>query len=225
MRYEDLAVGECYHVFTRGVEHCPIFLDEQDHRRFYEGMFLFNDTRSSVITHDAFRRYLDVSFGQYCDTRNRLVNIVSFCLMSNHYHLLLEQIAENGISRFLHRLNMGYVKYFNLRHSRTGVLFDGRFQAVLIQKESQLEHVPKYIHLNALDRAGLPWREGILSGWDKALHVLDNYPWSSHRVYVDGLQELPVVHQQIVTEFFPTGEEYIRSLKDWSGRYLPDFIV
>ena len=81
--------------------------------------------------------------------RQPLVSIISFCLIPNHFHSFLRQETDQGISKFLHRLSMGYTKYFNLRYSRTGHLFESAYKIVPVEQDAHFTHLSRYIHLNA----------------------------------------------------------------------------
>ena len=152
------------------------------------------------------------------EPRELLVRIISFCLMPNHFHMLLEPLVENGIPKFMHRFCMGYVKYFNKRYGRTGALFEGEFKAVLAKHDAQFEHLPRYIHLNALDLTDLKWRDGKVEDWNKALGFLEQYPWSSHGVYLGKPQPLQVAELGVMSQIFDTPDKYLRFLKGWTGR-------
>jgi len=79
---------------------------------------------------------------------DKLVNFVCYCLNPNHYHFILEQVAEKGVEKFMHRLSTGYTKYFNLKYKRSGVLFQGRYKAVHIDSNEYLLHLSAYVNLN-----------------------------------------------------------------------------
>lgn len=224
MRTVRFVNANFYHVFNRGVEKRVIFSDQVDFRRFYGSMYLFNDIDfsnpagfTSLRDEEMFERLLETSDKA---ARRRLVNIMSYCLLPNHFHMLLEQLAENGIPKFMHRLCMAYSRYFNKRYGRSGCLFEGTFKAVMIKRDDQLMHLPRYIHLNALDQTNLYWREGKIKDWEKAEAFLDNYPWSSHRVYKGLREPLPTIDLSIMRELFPTTDAYSLFLKEWSGRYI-----
>jgi len=103
-----------------------------------------------------------------------LVDIVSYCLMPNHFHFLLLQNKENGISKFMGDFQNSYVRYYNTRHDRVGPFFQGQFKAVRVQTEEQLLHLSRYIHLN-------PYSSSIIKSSDN----LENYEWSSYPEYLD----------------------------------------
>ncbi len=211
---EPFVSGDYYHVYNRGVDKRKVFLDYYDFERFYESMYLFNDEN---FVHPG-GRFVDrefllagheiLSFG-----RKPFVSILAFCLNDNHFHLLLQQILPDGISKFLHRLGMGYANYFNLKHGRKGRLWENSFKAKPIDFEEHLQLLPRYIHLNVLDRTSIDWRNNNEFDWTVAEKVLNNYPWSSHGVYIGRSPRLPVVDREAVQYWFSTPEVYLQYLK------------
>ena len=97
---------------------------------------------------------------------------------------MLSPVAENGISLFMKKLNMGYAKYFNERYKRTGALFQGKYKAIRVISDAHYLYLPLYIHLNPLDLTEPTWRSGALRNVDDALHYLESYRWSSHLDYL-----------------------------------------
>ncbi|MBU1032740.1 MAG: transposase [Patescibacteria group bacterium] len=224
MREILFAVGNFYHIYNHGIDQRKIFQDTADFRRFYASMFLFNN---SLYSHKGGRSPLSACKDLYLrlldENINRLplVNIVSYCLLPNHFHILLEQAEETGINKFMHRLGMGYAHYYNIRYERTGRLFEGPFQAKIVNNDAQFMHLPRYIHLNALDMTNLKWREGMISDWKEADSFLDNYEWSSHLVYKGMKEPLPVIERSQIKNKFPSVDNYVSFLRKWSGRYTP----
>lgn len=140
------ANGEFYHVFNRGVEKRTIFLDERDYQRFLCTLEYYRFKKPPIKFSLKNRPSI---FKQVRDDA-LLVEIISFCLMPNHIHLLVRQIDEEGITKFMSKVLNSYTKYFNTKHHRVGPLFQGAFKAKRIEKEQQLLHVSRYIHLNPL---------------------------------------------------------------------------
>ena len=142
-----------YHILSRGVDKRKIFLDDRDYLRGIHDLFEFNDIElSNNLTHFFQKNPKDVG-RPYIERKARklLVKVHAFCLMPNHYHFLLSEIAENGISLFMKKFNGGYAKYFNEKYKRDGVLFEGRYKRIIIKNEAHFIHLPYYIHLNPLD--------------------------------------------------------------------------
>jgi putative transposase len=181
---------ELFHVLNRGVDKRQIFLDQQDYARFVHDMFEFNDTAPAGSTYHTFvRGTLDLrSPDLTLSPRERLVDIHGWCLMKNHYHLLLSERKENGISQFLRKLNIGYAKYFNERHDRSGTLFQGRTKKILVRTLAHELHILHYVHLNPLDyrASARTWRAGRIADPKGALSYLEQYKWSSYSDYSGG---------------------------------------
>lgn len=114
-----------------------------------------------------------------------IIDIHGWCLMRNHYHLLISERIEGGMSLFLRKLNIGYANYFNERYERSGTLFQGRTKKVLIDTDPHYLYILHYIHLNPLDTlAGArEWRAGTLASVRTALEHLNAYRWSSYLDY------------------------------------------
>ena len=164
MRKLQFESGKLYHVYNRGTDGRPIFSDDSDYARFIHGLFVFNDTAS--VPHAFYQPLIDdlqsyeaeprnFSVGKYrtrpVSHRELIVKIHCFCLMRNHFHLLLEPIIDGGIPKFMQKLGTGYTMYFNARSERKGVLFQGAFKAVALEGEAHFIHLPYYIHANPLD--------------------------------------------------------------------------
>ena len=217
-----LIASEYYHVFNRGTKQEVIFHDRKDFQRFYESLYLFNNSnyRRSGSGSESEREERLASWPLYEAERKPYVKIISFALIPNHFHLYIQPIQEDGAAKFLHRIGMGYARYHNLRYGRSGHVFESAYKAVHISKEAHFQHIPRYIHLNALDFTHPNWREGTISDWNSAKRQLDLYPWTSHHAYLGKAQLLPIVDDQSISEFFPTPQEYEEYLRQWSGRYV-----
>ncbi|MBI4426013.1 MAG: transposase [Candidatus Kerfeldbacteria bacterium] len=229
MRIEELIDGHCYHVFIRGVNRSDIFLNDADRERFSQDLYLFNDQDYYHRGDPLGKEAVLASHPVIGDSRRPFVKILAYCLLTTHFHMILEQCVENGISRFMHKLLMGYAKYFNTRYSRTGPLFERPFRAKPIGTAAHFEHLPRYVHLNALDVLGVPWRGETGVDWGKAWPALLDYPWSSHRFYSGFSQEMNIVDEAAVQEIFPDVlsdyENYIKSWNPMMLSSLHDFLL
>jgi len=118
--------------------------------------------------------------------RQPLVDIHAWCLMDNHYHLLLSPRNDDirNISKFVKKLNMGYAKFFNEKYQRTGYLWQGRYKKVKIENDAQFLYIPYYIHLNPLDFKLKHWRLGEVHDLKKLQDILSKYRWSSYLDYI-----------------------------------------
>lgn len=222
---EKIVVNNVYHVLNRGVDKRKIFLDDGDRFRFIHDLFEFNDVnpinnvahRFKTTYNVIARRYVgnNSSNGGGRKPRKLLAEILAFCLMPNHYHLMLKAKSEDGITRFVKRLNMGYARYFNEKYKRSGALFEGRYKLVAVTKEAHFIHLPYYIHFNPLDIAAPEWRKRELKNYKRAVKFLENYRWSSHLDYL-GKKNFPsLTSRKFLLEFFGGTKEYGRRAKEW----------
>lgn len=151
MRKTLLVNSEYYHIFNRGTDRRTIFPNEEMFARFLQDMDEFNTTIPiGSIYENSFRkgRQLGNPVSKFGPQPKPLVAVVCYCLNPNHYHFILQQIEDRGIEKFMHRLGLGYTKYFNQRHERSGVLFQGPFRAIHIDSNEYLLHLSAYVNLN-----------------------------------------------------------------------------
>lgn len=151
MRKTIFANGEFYHIYNRGTEKRDIFLDENDFTRFKESIVEFNVVEPiGSLFENSFRKKNQFGGSTSKDVNEKLVNIIAYCLNPNHYHFILQQVAERGIEKFMQRLGTGYTMYFNNKNERSGALFQGKFKAIHIDSNIYLLHVSAYVNLNNL---------------------------------------------------------------------------
>ena len=139
------------HVLNRGADKRKIFMDDEDRFRFVHDLFEFNDEERVKVYSDTYSdlrgrgdlggRNIDFARSEKRE-RKLLVDIHAFVLMPNHYHLLLSERVENGISRFMQKVNAGYTKYFNCKNERVGVLLQGKYKSVSVDEEAHFIHLP-----------------------------------------------------------------------------------
>jgi putative transposase len=186
--------GEIYHIVTRGVEKRLIFEDKSDYYRGIFSLFEFNDDKHVIMRDRRRSRLYHKQLGQeqFSAIRNLIVEILAFCLMPNHIHLLLRQLKDNGISKFMSKFGAGYATYFNKKHSRTGHLFQGRFRAIRIQNNDQLKNAFVYVHTNPTGIIEPGWKEQGVKNPEEIIRFLENYKWSSYLDYI-GKKNFPSV--------------------------------
>ena len=173
MRNIDFAPGEYYHVFNRGNSKQKLFLDKRDYVRF---LFLLLYQQSHVPVYNisqAIDYFLkNNSYNVRQKQRiidERIVELVNFCIMPNHFHILVKECEENGITNYVHRFETGFSKYYNIRYRKSGHVFQGTFKAVHVESNEQLLHLSAYIHKNP---------EELMRGQRG-----DKYSWSTYRDY------------------------------------------
>jgi len=142
-RETTLNIGEIYHVYNRGVEKRIIFKEKKDYERFTSSLIVFNTEDSTGGLFEFERQKLEKP-----PQDKKLVNIIAYSLGKNHYHFILEQIKENGIAKFMHKVGMGYSKYFNHKYQRVGTLFQGNFKSIHVSTDEYLFYLSVYINLN-----------------------------------------------------------------------------
>lgn len=213
---------EIFHVFNRGVEKRDIFLDEEDYYRFIHDLFEFNNQNYSINNYRKFKNNINLS-NNFIDKSNKeqeprklLVKILVFCLMKNHYHLLIGVDNVKNLSVFMQKLNIGYAMYFNEKYNRNGTLFQGKYKKILVTNHPYFLYLIYYIHLNPLDYLMPDWREKKIKDYKEAFNFLKNYKWSSHLDYL-GIKNFPSVTQRdFLLKFFDNEKKY----KDYFLNYL-----
>ncbi len=161
-----LATEEYYHIYNRGVDKREIFTDRYDVDRFFRSMVAFNTVEpvGSLREVDLERK----NSGSTPVHEDPLVDIIAYCLNPNHFHLLLKQKADGGVSEFMKRLAGGYTWYFNNKYERSGTLLQGRFKSSHIDTNEYLLHVSVYVNLNfRVHKYRGEALENILSSWDE----------------------------------------------------------
>lgn len=201
-------------MLNRGVDKRTIFLDNRDRARFVHDLWEFNADNDAKNVGRNF---------PMSGLRNRssrpIIDLHSWCLMGNHYHLLLSERIEGGLTKFIRRLNVGYANYFNLRYRRTGTLFEGRTKKILIEREAHFLHILHYIHLNPLDFVpqARKWRNGAVGAPSRALDYLTAYRWSSYLDYCGKSNFPSVLTKDLFSRVFKDYEKelasYVESLK------------
>jgi len=150
-RKEALTTGYYYHIFTRSIAKFVVFNDIDEYERLYQLISLnrhaaFN-YRYSQFTRLTLRGQ-DEIINKVESQNDHIVDIVAYCFMPTHIHLVLKQTKDGGITKFMARILNGYSKYFNTKHKRTGPLWSGRFKSVMVSHDEQLLHLTRYLHLN-----------------------------------------------------------------------------
>lgn len=198
-RLTPLVNGEIYHIFNRGIDLRPTFTDKNEHFRAIKTINYYRFAELPV----KYSRFLTISIDlrnqimSYLLKENRsLVEILAYCLMSDHFHLLLKQIQENGISKFMGNFQNSYTKYFNTKHERIGSLLLDQFKAVRILTEEQLLHVGRYIMINPLTSFVI-----------KETRDLEFYPWSSYGEYI-GKSNEHICNKDILLSSFKNMEKF-----------------
>lgn len=207
---------EIYHIYNRGVEKRAIFMSDDDRFRFIHDLFEFNDENPALNLAYHVKQSKEVGLPKIeREPRELLVNLMAFCMMPNHFHLIAEQKTENGITEFMRKIGTGYTNYFNQKYKRVGPLFQGKYKMIRLANEAHFIHLPYYIHFNPLDLIAPEWRGRELKNYKKALGFLETYRWSSHLDYC-GKKNFPSVTQrEFLLKFFEGPKQYQTNANDW----------
>ena len=150
MRKTPIVNDEYYHIYNRGVDKRIIFEDRHDVDRFFQSVILFNaiEPAGSIFEHLHSKKYNSNKLGDLVAKNDKLVEVISYCFNPNHFHFILRQCVDDGVSKFMKRLSGGYAWYFNNRYDRRGTLFQGPFKAKHIDSNEYLLHLSAYVNLN-----------------------------------------------------------------------------
>ena len=203
LRKQVFAPGEYYHLYNRGTEKRVIFLDEQDYRRFLFLMYVCN-TRKSIIL-----RNIDKSF----DRGEAIVDIGVFCLMPNHFHILVYEKIENGTSTYMRKLLTGYSMYFNKKYKRTGKLCEGVFKSTHVNENAYLKYLYSYIHLNPAKLIDKNWKENKNKNTANLFKYIFSYPYSSMQEY--GNRKFKIVNPVEFPAYFKNPHDHKKELLEW----------
>jgi len=151
-RRTAFAPGEWYHCYTRGVEKRIVFENKDDYERFLEALYLSNSTIQTPRGNFQHLSHVEVLQLPRSDA---LVAIGAYCLMPNHFHLLIKEIRPGGITKFMQKVGTSYTMYFNIKRERVGGLFVTPFRSKHIHDDRYFQRVAQYIHLNPYEVVGL----------------------------------------------------------------------
>lgn len=199
-----LAIGEIYHIFNRSVESRPIFKIRKDHLRAIETIDFYRYSDWPIKLSKF--RVLNIEEKQLLEKRiksesKKMVRLLSYCLMPNHIHFLLQQTKDKGISRFMSNFTNSYTRYFNVRHQRKGHLFQSMFKAVRLETNEQLLHVSRYIHLNPVVSYIINEKE------------INKYEWSSYPEFL-GLSPFEICDPDLILSQFSSPQEFQKFVLD-----------
>lgn len=202
IRKTPFLIGEHYHIYNRGVDKRTIFVDEDEYNRFNALLYLCNSTYS-VDMRTFFNKGLPFVEIFSVDKGEQIVDIGAYCLMPNHFHLLVRERVEKGISVFMEKLSTAYSMYFNKKYNRTGRLSEGPFKAKHIDNEAYFNWLFSYIHLNPIKIIDPNWKEAGISDPEKAHKFIKQYKFSSYFDYFLGNRpENIILNKNVFPEHF-----------------------
>ena len=180
-----------------------VFLDRNDYKRFIINLRKFN-TNSDYKKRDFIERKklenkpakqgLNSRYRELSPDTDKLIEIVAYCQNTNHYHLLLKQVVNRGVSKFMHKLSLGYTNYFNKKYNHSGYLFQGRFKSIHIDSNEYLTLLSAYININPK--------------FHKTTYNLNIYPWSSYLDYINQRSDTLCNKEIILNQFSHRNHTY-----------------
>jgi len=209
IRKKAFVPGEFYHIYNRGNSKQIIFNETSDYFHFIKLLYLSNSQNKLVF------RNLKIDFIDF-DQGEKLVYIGAYCLMSNHFHLILSQVENGSISKFMQKVTTAYSMYYNKKYNRTGSLFEGKFKSQYTGDDRYLKYLFSYIHLNPIKLIQGDWKEKGIIDKDKCLEFLKNYKYSSYLDYLGTKRlENKVLDINHFPDYFPNRESFQHEIFEW----------
>jgi len=214
----SFAPDEFYHIYNRGTEKRNIFMSRSDRDRFLALLYLANQSEPVDL------KLQGSTLLEIVEQRSGmpLVEIIAYCLMPNHFHLLIREIEDGGISKFMQKLTTGYTMYFNKKNDRNGSLFQGRFKATHVDNDRYLQYLIAYIHLNPIKLIESKWKEVGIADQPRAEKFLESYTHSSYLDYLGKKRsEGIILTHEALSEYFPSGTDFKTFVTEWLT-YAPE---
>ena len=220
-RKNQFVNDEIYHIVLRGIDSNLIFKNTDDYYRMIFSIYEFNSILPTTIRErrEVINRFKknrgpssDVAM---VDERDKLVEILVFCFMPNHIHLLLRQIKENGITKFMAKVGTGYASYFNKKYQRKGYVFQNRFKDVYIKNNNQLKVIFTYIHSNPISLIEPNWKEAGIKDPKKVTEFLENYKWSSYQDYIGMKNFSSITEREFILKFMDSEQGCRDAIENW----------
>lgn len=212
LRKDPFITGEIYHIFNRGIDKREIFKSDFDYQRFIMLLYIANSNNKKTIRLDDLINKSKKTFEEVLiyERGEVLVSIACWCLMTNHFHILVKQEVDGGITKLMRKIGVGFSMYFNIKYQRQGALFGGLFKSVAVQTDNHLMHLFGYIHLNPLDINHGNWREEIgkidHNTWK---NFLENYRYSSFKDHVGVKRpENSIIRREAFPEYFQSKQQF-----------------
>ena len=203
---------EFYHIYNRGTEKRDIFLSIADYERFLTLLYICNGVEAVDLKLQG-RTLYEIKENKQ---RGKLVDICAYCLMPNHFHILVRESSDGGISKFIQKLSTAYTMYFNKKNNRTGSLFQGKFKASHIDDDEYLSYLIAYIHLNPVKLIDSNWRTNGIKDKKKTEKFLNQYVYSSYLDYLkkERIQNV-IINKEAFPEYFETPKDFKSNMSYW----------
>lgn len=210
--------GEVYHIVNRAIEGRNLFQQISDYFRFIFCLYELND-KNLIKMRDRIeeRKERKYTGRTRANSREPLVEIIAFCLMPNHYHLIVRQLIDNGISLFIQKLGDSYVGYFNEKYNRKGrgSIFQGGYKAVHIKTNDQLINTICYVFTNPVELLEKAWKEKGVKNSEKAIKHVESYQWSSYLDCIGKVNFPSVTKRKFIFEVFGDSSNLKKFVRGW----------
>ena len=220
LRRVPLISDETYHIYNRGAGKQRIYTTARDYERFIALLYLANS--EEPITYRKGPSLVEIFNPDNKGARTqKLVDVLAYALMPNHFHLVLKQIMDEGITRFMRKLATAYSMYFNIKYEHSGVLFQGRFKSSHINSEPYFRYIFSYVHLNPLELVEPDWKEGTIRNQKIARKFLADYRYGSYFDYCIGERpERAILAYDDAPDFLKEQNDLEEMLSDFSKGHI-----
>lgn len=212
IRKVSFVSGEYYHVYNRGNSKQRIFHDSQDYLHFITLLYTCNSEnnfRIFLINRSKQDPYL-------WERAEQLVSIGAYCLMPNHFHILLTEKKDDGISKFMQKISTAYAMYYNKKYKRTGGLFEGKFKSEHLDTDIYLKYIFSYIHLNPIKLLQSTWKQTGIKNKKEALKYLTDYKYSSYSEYAGMKRKQNIIlERKAYPNYFPSAKNFNEEILEW----------
>lgn len=219
MRKEPFSVGSFVHVYNRGNRKQPIVYNAQDRWHFLQMLYYFNSNYShpnifrelqKLLKSDFYKQFV---WPQNWPERKPIVKIICFTLLNDHFHLLLKEIKEGGITMFMRKLGTGMTNYSNTKYHETGRIFQGAYKARLVDNDTYFRYLSVYIQVKNVFELYPDGLEKAVREFEDAFNFVIKYPFCSLSDYTGDRKSL-IIEKELLGELFPTKKDYKKFAKD-----------
>jgi len=212
-RKDPFITGEYYHLYNRGIDKREIFKLERDYERFIMLMYVGNSNSKNPLRLDNLINQCHKSFNEIMalEKDEPLVSIGAWCLMTNHFHFLVKQEVDGGITKFMRKLGTGYSMFFNIKYQRQGGLFGGPFKSkCIVTDDNYIKQLFGYIHINPLDIKFPGWSKDKEIGDNNGMkEFLESYRYSSYKDYLGVSRiEANLLNKSAFSDYFQEKQEF-----------------
>ena len=204
-KYKEFAPGVIARIYNRGNNKEKIFFDNEDYKAFLYRIALALGFKQDELKNE---KLLNIPYSRIRIEHlgKNHYKVHSFCLMPNHFHLIVEQCKEESLSKFMSKICISYSMYINKKYKRVGHVLQDRFKSNLIESNEQLMWTSSYVHMNPVK--------------DKLVRLPGEYEWSSYKDHV-GERNLPIVSLDLLTNLFGNKKDFIKETLNYFSKEDP----